>query len=289
MLDVGSWLPQAEALEQGRKARVQHDCGEGTPMIVEHKEAGWSAWCHRCGDKGWKPKPAPTLGERIAARDAQRSADEAIRRDPRPPMPADFNIEQWPLQARVWLYKAGLFQRDIAELGAYFHERTGRVVLPVVDEGRLVYWQGRNVGLCPAGAPKYINPEVDRKELCPRYGQDGVIVLAEDILSAFRLGQVSEGWALMGTKLHTPVLARLIKEGKPVLVWLDMDVDTRRNSGQVAAASIIRTLTNVGIRCANIIHGKDAKALSRAEVIHTISFCLSKLPTVANGTTIQIA
>lgn len=276
MLDPKSWLDQAQAQPLGRKARVAHDCGAGTPLLVEHKDEGWSAWCHRCADKGWVPKPAPTLAERMALKAAQREADATMQRDPRPPQPCNFIIESWPLQARVWLYKAGLFKTDIMQLGAYFHERSGRVVLPVMEDGKLVYWQGRNVGLSGLDAPKYINPQVDRRQLCPRYGSDDVIVLTEDILSAFRVGQVSEGWSLMGTKLHTPTLVRLIETGKPVLVWLDND-PAWNNPGQHAAGIVMRSLTNVGIRCANIVTDKDPKLHSRAEIKEVIDQCLSTL------------
>lgn len=270
MLAKESWLPQAQALAHGRRARVEHDCGPGTTLIVEHKDTGWASYCHRCGDKGWHPKPMPSLPERVAARAAQEQQEQAIRTDPRPPMPANFDVASWPLQARVWLYKAGLFIEDIAKLGAYYHAPTKRVVLPVFDGGKLVYWQARNVGLCPAGAPKYINPEVDRASLLACYGEADCVVLTEDILSAFRVGQVSQGWSLLGTKLPTPALARLIKEDKPVLVWLDNDQGRIHNPGQHAAGLIMRSLTNVGLRCANIVTAIDAKALSRAQVREVI-------------------
>lgn len=270
LLDKRGWLDKAQVLSLGRKARVEHDCGPGTVLIVEHKLEGWSAYCHRCADKGWHSKPLPTLAERNAAKQAQAAQEQAIRRDSRPPMPANFDVATWPLEARVWLFKAGLFVEDIADLGAYYHERTKRVVLPVVLDGKLCYWQARNVGLCQGNAPKYINPEVDRSQLLACYGDGDVIVLTEDILSAYRVGQVSRGWSLLGTKLPTPALARLIKEGKPVCVWMDNDQDRPNNPGQHAAGMIMRSLANVGLRCINIVTEKDAKALSRAQVKEVI-------------------
>ena len=276
MLELSSWIDKAQALELGVKARTTHDCGPGDVLIIEHKQGGWSAYCHRCADKGWRSKPMPSLAERAAAKAAQQAADEALKHDPRPPYPPVFDVQQWPLQARVWLYKAGLNNEAIGQLGAYYHERTRRVVLPVLDEGQLVYWQARNVGLCEAGAAKYLNPKADRTQLCPRYGSDDVVVLTEDILSAFRVGQVSEAWSLMGTKLHTPTLVRLPTTGKPVLVWLDND-PTVRNAGQRAAADVMRNLTNVGIKCHNIVSDKDPKFHSRQEIREVIEQCRSTL------------
>lgn len=276
MMDPRGWLEQAQALPEGRRSRTGHDCGPGSVMIVEHKQDGWSAWCHRCADKGWVPKPLPTLAERVARKAEQQAADDAIRRDPRPPYPADFDVQGWPLAARVWLYKAGLFVEDIKILGAYFHHKSQRVVLPVTKEGKLVYWQARNVGLCPLGAPKYLNPEVDRTTLVAEFGQGPEIVLTEDILSAYRVGMATEAWSLLGTKLPTPILVRLLEEKRPVFVWLDDD-DHGNNPGQHAAGVIMRTLTNVGITCRNIKTTLDPKLLSRAQVIEELEKCRRSL------------
>lgn len=233
-------------------------------MIISHDERGWSGYCNRCGDKPWHPKPMPTLAEKVAAKQAQLHAEQAMRYEGAPPMPANFDVASWPLAARVWLFKAGLFLADIAALGAYYHERSKRVVLPVVDAGKLVYWQAR---LVTGDGPKYINPVLDKTSLVARFGEGDCIVLTEDILSAYRVGQATCAWSLLGTKLSTPVLARLLKEGKPVLVWLDDDHGRRDgNPGQQAAAIIMRTLTNVGIVCHNIVTSKDPKLLSRAEI-----------------------
>jgi DNA primase len=233
-------------------------------MTVRHKEDGWSGYCHRCGDKPWHPKPMPTLAERVAAKAQQRSVEEAMRYEVRPPMPANFDVPSWPLAARVWLFKAGLFLSDIATLGAYYHEASKRVVLPVTEQGKLVYWQAR---LVEGVGSKYINPVMDKSNLVACYGEGSAIVLTEDILSAYRVGQEGCAWSLLGTKLSTPVLARLLKEGKPVLVWLDDDHGrVNGNPGQKAAATIMRTLSNVGIQCHNIVTSKDPKLLSRVEI-----------------------
>lgn len=258
------WLLAAQALPLGKSTRIGHDCGEGKCMVVSHKDEGWSGYCHRCGDKPWHPKPMPTLAERVAAKAAHRAAEQAMRYEVAPPMPANFDVPSWPLAARVWLFKAGLFIEDIAKLGAYYHERSKRVVLPVTEQGKLVYWQAR---LVEGVGSKYINPVLDKSNLVACYGSGDYIVLTEDILSAYRVGQAGCAWSLLGTKLSTPVLARLLKEGKPVLVWLDDDHGrVGGNPGQQAAATIMRTLTNVGIECRNIVTRKDPKLLSRAEI-----------------------
>ncbi|WYW04326.1 DNA primase [Pseudomonas phage vB_PpuP-Kurepalu-1] len=273
MLDKRTWLHLAQELPLGRKARRGHDCGPGTVLIVEHMEEGWSAWCHRCSDKGWHPKPLPGLHERMARQAAREAQDDAIRNDPVPPMPPVFDVQEWPLEGRVWLYKAALTNEDIADLGIYYHKESNRVVIPVLDDGQLVYWQAR----CIDGkGPKYLNPLVEKGTVLPRYGEGECIVLTEDILSAYRCGLAASGWCLMGTNLHRNLLSRIMQDGRPVVVWLDPDWDRPGRPGQAAAAEVCRTLALAGVPHANIESKRDPKLHSRAEVAAYIQEALQR-------------
>src|SRR5690554_4468729 len=214
MLDPSGWLPEAEALRVGGRDRVDHDCGPGRTMIVSNEVKGYRAWCFRCGEGGFKAKQ-PTLSDMVELR-RREAEDTALRYDPSLPTPMVQDPREWPAAARLWLYRAGLHDRRIMELGFYFHPTTQRVVLPVVEDGRVTYWQARAV--MPGQAPKYINPRVDREAVLPRYGEGRMVVLTEDILSAVRVGEVAEAWSLMGTAMKAPVLARLSMEDRPVAV-----------------------------------------------------------------------
>lgn len=263
-----SWLAKAQALKLGGRKRTTHDCGPGTCMIVNHTEDGWSAYCFRCDDDGFVPAPRPTLQERQARRAAQQAAADEIEASPVPPMPADYDVAGWPLAARVWLFKAALFVSDIEALGIYYHAPTNRVVIPVFDDGQLVYWQARRI---EGDGPKYLNPVVERGAILPRYGSGDCIVLTEDILSAVRCGMAAEGWSLMGVSLPQRTLTRIMQDGRPVIVWLDPDP-----AGQSAATDVMRTLQLTGIPCANIVSPKDPKLHSRAEVKHHIQEALQR-------------
>ena len=270
MLEPASWLPAAQSLTLGQTQRTGHDCGEGSPLIVEHKDRGWSAWCHRCNDKGWVPKPAPTLAERYAQQEAQRLAELALRDSPALPSPLDFNVKEWPLEARVWLFKSGLFYEDIKNLGAYYHPMSRRVVLPVMRGEDVLYWQARDVGLCRFGAPKYLNSKTDRTDIVYQRGEGSEIVLTEDILSAYRVSLHTEAWSLLGTRLQDSSLSRLVRDGRPVMVWLDDD-KRRGNPGQIGAAKIIRVLELAGVACTNIVTPREPKQMTRAEVEQTLN------------------
>lgn len=132
-------------------------------------------------------------------------------------------------------------------------------MLPVVDDGRLVYWQARSVD---GREPKYIGAAIDKRHIVAAHGQ-GDPVLVEDILSAFRVGQtgVAQGVAILGTALTDKVLARLIDAKRPVTVWLDPD-----GPGREAARGIVRRLSLVGLRHRQIITRRDPKLLSKGEI-----------------------
>jgi len=212
------------------------------------------------------PKPAPSLAERLARRQAERQQDARLQASVALPAPLNTDVDTWPQQACAWLYKAGIGKPEIAQLGAYWHEPSGRVVLPVVENGAVVYWQARDPHWTRASQrPKYVNPPMDKSALVAAYGENAgsgsEIVLTEDILSAFRVGQVTQAWALLGTNLTDAVLARLLATRQPVAVWLDPDA-----AGRKAARTIKRRLESCGIPARLIQTDRDPKLLSRKEI-----------------------
>jgi DNA primase len=170
----------------------------------------------------------------------------------------------------VWLYKAGLSNDDIMRLGAYWHEPTGRVILPVYSMGRVVYWQGRDPKWKRGSTNlKYINPPVDKSHLCAKYGTGPVIALTEDILSAFRTSRATEAWSLMGTALAPGVLADLINDGRTVVVMLDPD-----SGGQKATDKIMRKLRAIGVPAYAASPHRDPKYLNRQELLSCLTLAI---------------
>lgn len=195
-----------------------------------------------------------------------RASSSVALPDPRQPDP-----QQWPLHARVWLYKAGLSNDDIERLGAYYHEPTARVILPVMRNGECIYWQGRDT-LWKRGSArlKYINPPVDKTNLCAKYGSGPVIALTEDMLSAFRVARVTEAWSLMGTALAPGVLADLVQQNRPVVLMFDPDA-----GGQKATTRTLSVLRAIGVPVYVATPKRDPKYLTIEE---TKSCVNSSLP-----------
>lgn len=231
-LDPAEWLHLAEQLERGGKAMHRHTCGDGNKLLVENADAGFKAWCYRCSIGGFKPHPQPSLSERIAALREQRSADQAVEADFRPPMPANFDPSTWPLEPRVWLYKCGLSNETIKSVGFYWCDRITRVVLPVLDGHKLVYWQAR--GFDPE-RPKYLNPKIDKPVYKSLPYCVGPLILTEDILSAVKVGQVARAWSILGTALTASTATEIAELGVPVLIWLDPDEAGRKGRRRIAA------------------------------------------------------
>jgi len=162
----------------------------------------------------------------------------------------------------VWLYKAGISNTEIKALGFYWNPSLQRVVMPVRNpDFSVIYWQART--LDKTNPRKYINPRADKSRLLAKYGNGPLVVLTEDLLSSYKVatrGNVS-GWCLMGTKLSEYVAGELLRERKPVAVWLDPD-----SAGQTNAAKIVRALRAYGLAVRNVVSNKDPKLLSREEI-----------------------
>lgn len=245
------------------RLRVEHDCGPGRTLMISHKPDGWSAWCFRCGEPGFVPAPAQSLSEKLAALREQRSADLVASAALDLPEPRETDPQRWPDAARVWLYTAGFSNDAIVHLGWYYSPRMQRVVLPVFDEGRLVYWQARAVD---GRQPKYLNPLVNRNSLVAKYGDGPVLVLTEDILSAARVARVTAAWSLMGTKVPDGVAAAIAAAGKPVVLMLDPDT-----AGVTGAVKVARTLRSLGVTVHIARPKKDPKFLTKERTLECLN------------------
>jgi hypothetical protein len=192
----------------------------------------------------------------------QQQADDKVCQSVELPAPAVREWDKWPAPCRLWLLKAGLSRADLPKLGAYYHPPTNRVVLPVLDPllGPL-FWQARAVD---GRQPKYLAPGVDKATVIPRYGKAQHVTLTEDMLSAYKVGKVAEGWAMLGTSISKHAISLLSARGCKVNIWLDPDKAGRRAATKVAA-----TLRSVGVECdiirstvdPKLVHSSDIKEL----------------------------
>lgn len=250
-------------------------------LLVSNNAEGYSAWCFRCNDQGFIPHPTPSLSERLAALGRARNAEVRASSSVALPEPRQYDFTHAggvPLSARVWLYKAGFSNDDIIALGAYYHEPTQRVVLPVYRNGECVYWQARSCEWVP-GDPfaKYINPHVDKYSLSAKYGTGPVIVLTEDVLSAYRVARVTEAWSIMGTALAPGALADLLAQRKPVVLMFDPDA-----GGQKANTAAFKRLSLLGVPVHIARPSRDPKYLTKEQTCALLQSFFPHWPQVSS-------
>jgi DNA primase len=217
---------------------MNHTCGDGKTLLVSREASALRSWCFRCNTGESIRPPEETLEETLTRIARHKCADAAV--GDKAPEPRNYDVGTWAPKAALWLYKAGLGVPEIAKLGAYYHEPTGRVVVPVSVKGVEVFWQARSVD---GRVPKYLAPQADKGRILVQHGEGPFIVLTEDHLSAFKVGLIACAWALMGTKASDALMHALMQDGRHVVLALDND-----KAGIAATAKIRRSLSGFGIK-----------------------------------------
>ena len=227
-------------------------------MIVSRKPGWINAYCFRCNDGGSIRIQEP-LYQKLArlAKEADATFQAAQKVDL--PEPRELNPQAWPVECREWLYKAGFSNARIKELGIYYCKAMNRVVLPVLDDGAVVYWQARD---CRKGYQiKYVNPRVPPPLVkFPRQGSK-TLVLTEDYLSAAKVATVTEAWSLLGTSITEGEALQVKARGLPVIVGLDPDA-----AGRKGAAKVAKTLRLLGVTAIVSFMQRDPKLHSHMEI-----------------------
>lgn len=224
---------------------------------MSHKEAGFDAHCWRCNEPGFIAHRV-SLAQRIERLRQVRHAAESATASPELPAPQEWDPQKWPSYASVWLYKAGMSNDDIEALRFYYCERLDRVVMPLYDGDRVLYWQARGFD---KRLPKYINPMVDRSRLLFKAGTGPVLVLTEDILSAYKVGRVTAAWALMGTSISDALLSMIAAQNKPIRIMLDPDA-----GGETGRRKALRKLRMLGCDAAIVHAPRDPKLMHTADI-----------------------
>ncbi len=264
------WFRASQKIKIGQRLRMVHEgCSIGDTLLVTKKREGVSAFCFLCKESMFVPGDALSLSDTVGGMRRVMTQDAAIEKIRALPLPKTFDVSEWPLEARVWLYKAGLSNDDIEQLQIYYHEPSDRVVIPVRDNGSLVYWQAR-AAVPGKGRPKYLNPAHGKREtlVATWAGENDGVVLCEDFLSAYRVWKSSgySSFSLLGTDLSDPILVRLLAVRGPAIIWLDGD-----KAGRAASKKIQQKLTLYGKEFIDIVTPKDPKLYSKQEILDVIT------------------
>jgi len=260
------WLEIARNLPLGHKARVDcENCGEGTntkAMIVSHNVKSYSGSCFACSHQPFEMKGKQTLAE-IA--ELKRINNESLCRTEgeRLTLPTDFTTDI-PLEGRLWLYSNGITSTLKQQYSIGYSPRLKRVILPIFDsEGTLTWYQCR--ALLTGQKPKYLQPSGDKSsvvfqsQLRETEHNPSTVVVVEDIVSAIRVGEVTNTISLLGTKATTAQVVCLSKYDR-VVTWLDSDKAGKRGSTSIRQSCSLLTDTY------NIITEHDPKFYSEQQI-----------------------
>ncbi|MHC4640085.1 MAG: hypothetical protein ACYS32_00470 [Planctomycetota bacterium] len=217
--------------------RYQHDCpsnpNKDRCLVITRIEAGWKYYCHRCGEKGVKSTRS------FSPEEYKRWVSTSGRAIPENSAVAKVTLPQGfttdiPAPGLAWLYKYDLSDQDISFFNIGYTPRLNRVILPVYrDDGKLIYWQGRNLGTVTEQSPKYCNVRAVRTDVWMDLTSDDIspegdrVVLVEDILSAIRVSKTEPTIGLLFAYIPDPLVLSLAKEYEQIILWLDPDKQNR--------------------------------------------------------------
>lgn len=255
-----TWLDEVKHLKPGGRKRI----GDG--KLVSFNGRGYHLYDFR-EKESEVYEPQLSLAERLAIIAAQRDAalqfTASIALPDRDAMP---HPKDWPLDARVWFYRAGISNDEIAQLGAFWSPGMARVVLPYRTLDGTDAWIARDPAWTKDSAlPKYLFPAGAKRGGGAVWGCDPTawgsgFAIVEDALSAYRIGRDAEFTAVaaQGTSLDRDAVVRIAVKafhGKvPVVVWLDPD-----KYGQLGATKLATQFANLGVTVRNIVSDRDPK------------------------------
>lgn len=208
-------------------------------------------------------EPRLSLSARLEIARLKREADSEAANDPGlPDEDAMPHPRDWPVQARVWLYKAGLNNDDIHQMGAFWNPKMQRVVLPYETLIGGSMWTARGL---PGANPKYLFPYGVARRGGALYKADVLnsdakdrlgLVIVEDMLSARRIAKATDydALAIMGTSMDWQAITYVSTRWPRIVTWLDPDV-----WGQNGASEIRRQFGRIDIPTRNVKTERDPK------------------------------
>lgn len=218
-------------MPMGESRRYRHpNCSEGKDkaLTITRMHDGWVFWCHRCRTGG--KKFAKGLSPQAMLKWVRSSKVRPVEYTDTVVLPEDFT-QDISKAGMAWLYTKGIHDTEIAKYGIGYSKKLNRVIFPVYDQEKLIYWTGRYLGKPDKEHPKWANMVSKRKGLYFKAlrGQRDSIVLVEDILSAIKVGRISDCYALLSINVDDTLMFDLGSRYETVYLWLDRDKWNKMN------------------------------------------------------------
>lgn len=214
-----------------------------------------SEWCFGCHD--YTP---PNNGE-VIKKFLDKSKKNSFTQNVKLPEDAQPYL---PEHAKRWLEKYNLTKDEYATLNPLYSFDRDLLIFPVYIDGEVVMYQGRYFG-DNKKHPKYLT--YGAKDLLHIIGRDSdQIVVTEDIISAVKVGSVTNAMPVWGSNIPLGTAIRLSKRFSELVIWLDMD----KAKESLKMASMFSPLFT---KCKSVVTNLDPKEYSHDEISKAIESC----------------
>lgn len=228
-------------------------------LYLKETPKGIAWFCHNCGKGGFKPKGNLTPKELLSYIKGLSVIPKQSASQREVKLPYDFT-QSIPKEGLQWLFKYGIFNDDINKFNIGYSPKYNRVILPIFDNEELIYYQARTLGDISKDNPKYINVRTNAKDVFFKnfsYPKNNDVVVVEDILSAIKVGKVTNSISLLGSYIPQS-FSNVCREFEQIYLWLDRD----KLKQSIKYANQLRLFTKVKV----IVSDKDPKEYNEQEI-----------------------
>jgi 5S rRNA maturation endonuclease (ribonuclease M5) len=230
MIPAKEFAPAADSLVIGEQTRINHDnCKAGVDtrgrLYVKRDQHAVLAYCHNCGDYGIASRGPKIKNIKDLLVENEQLAQVNGRGELVLPPDIVYTRGAMPLGAWGWLEQY-ITWAEVVDNEIGYSPSWDRVILPVYEDGKLVYWQGRALR---KDTEKYISAKAHPKVMAWKIGNlptggDDKLIIVEDYLSAIKVSRYCDAVALLGTSPDIDCLSERLHNYKSVGVLLDPDM-----------------------------------------------------------------
>ena len=176
------------------------------------------------------------------------------------------NLNDWPLNTRLWCYMYNLTDDVIKKHQILLHTPDNTLVFLNIKNNEVVGYTRRDVVTREMKVYGQKDPML-LKSLVAFDTSVKTLVIVEDFISAIRVSKLSDTVCLWGTKCPLQDLAEWFKNYDKILVWLDNDTKKETNSGQEAAKKILE----MSQKCIQICDKKRGWTYNSKQAINIVT------------------
>jgi hypothetical protein len=211
------------------------------------------AWCFGCR---YSEPPRRSLSN-VRPTEANNNYNDPLFHDD----PPSFHL---PPHAVAWLKKYGITDKEIEQRRIKKKQKKPRLVLPFVEGGEVVFFQGRYFGSNPKEPRFRTFGRRKQFHVFDDHGDSATLVLVEDYISAIKVGRVAAAYPILGAHVPEDVLDRCRKRFERFGIWLDAD------KTKEASKAVLRGLAR-GLDIFRITTPKDPKEYNEKEIYSFIN------------------